>query len=718
MRKIEMGGIVRQRSSLNGLTIDRKPMVWDATSEGEGILDLQTEAPTIASTWNTVAETPITDELLEWPADLFALTNLILARSEAYRFALSPPEEVQWPPRRFSNWADAVAEASGQWGAWLEDRERAFPDLLAEEWTAFCGRVQIPLEHLAEGRDWRACEALLTLHAIADEACAGLGIALSRFGGNGCVYRARGRELLARTGSLARIQSHSLRVLPKVRTPPNGTSIRSFSRYACVQGPGVQARWHKMPIRRNGTDPYARHANLLLLPWPLRVRESDFRPVEGSVQRQTKEPYGFFEFAPSEKLDLDLVDRMIVAARDEVDSVDSVMRPESAVEASEVDDLEALLDSHGVGMLTTGVRQPSSQSDPPCNWVHVGVNPRLEKGGSIPASSGEQWFHVRQNKHHRWSLNEKQILQYHLGGALHPDIRWWETMKVPRRMVHFIEHGDEIAIVSLICEDLAQIDSVAEVIRSVGPTVVYAPLLDGPQISSRWSARYASMLADDPGSAVLTLTSFGMVQRSRPHGRDSSPVVGLLKDPVRGLREIRLESGAQGVLLTVCGSRTTRRSADGRHPIDNATEYFDVAVHQVRASSRGSDWSKPNAGTSAPRVLETDDLTILTGWAQALLEALAYAPERIELLLADAGPSAPWRTAFRIAEPSAQLAQAICFMGRAVREVTSQNTVPGIEALQLLCEEDRSGEDAVEKLVRRVLRSTLYQLRAREASET
>jgi hypothetical protein len=447
------------------------------------------------------------------------------------------------------------------------------------------------------------------------------------------------------------------------------------------------------------------------------VRESDFRPVEGSVQRQTKEPFGFFEFAPAEKLDLDLLDRMIVAARDEVDSVDGVLLPESAVEASEVHDLEALLDRHGVGMLTTGVRQHSTQSDPPANWVHTGVNPRLEKGGSPRACSGEQWFHIRQNKHHRWSLNEKQILQYHLGGALHPDIRWWETMKIPRRAVDFVEHGDEIAIVSLVCEDLAQIDSVADVIRAVGPTLVYAPLLDGPQISSRWSARYASVLADDPGSAVLTLTSFGMVQRSRPHGRDPAPVIALSKDPVRGLREIRLEPGAQGVLLTVCGSRTTRRSADGRLPIDNAIEYFDVAVHQVRASSSPSDRSKSCAGTPAPRVFETHDLTILTGWAQAVLEALAYSPDRIEALLVEVRPGAPWRAAFQIAEPSAQLAEAISSMDLAIRNVLPLDGASRIDALRVLCEEDLLGEDPVEKLVRRVLRSTLYQLRAREAFE-
>ena len=235
------------------------------------------------------------------------------------------------------------------------------------------------------GKDWRMCEALLTLHAIADEACAGLGVALDRSDGKGCVYRARGRELLARTGSLARIKSCFVRVLPKLRTPANGTSLRSFSRYACVRGPTIDVRWFKLPCRRAGTDPRARHANLLLLPWPLRVRESDFRPLEGSVQRLAKEPFGFFEFAPSERLDLDLVGRVIAAARDEVDSVDVVMLPESAVDESDINDLEALLDRCGVIMLITGVRQRSPQPGTfPGNWVHIGVSPGLEKSGSPP----------------------------------------------------------------------------------------------------------------------------------------------------------------------------------------------------------------------------------------------------------------------------------------------------------------------------------------------
>jgi hypothetical protein len=393
------------------------------------------------------------------------------------------------------------------------------------------------------------------------------------------------------------------------------------------------------------------------------------------------------------------------------------MLPESAIDESEVNDLEALLDRRGVAMLIAGVRQRSTQPGQlPGNWVHTGVNPSLEKGVSRPRATGEQWIHIRQYKHHRWSLNESQILQYHLGGALHPHIRWWEAMDVPRRRIQFIEHGDEIAIVSLVCEDLAQIGDLAEVIRSVGPTIVFAPLLDGPQLNSRWAARYASVLADDPGSAVLTLTSFGMVQRSRPHGRDSSPVVALWKDPIRGVREIPLDTGAQGILFTVCAGRGTRRSSDGRWPVDNVNEYFNVAVYQVRASNKGSQSLNSQSEMPTPRVLEADELTILTGWAQALAEALAYAPECVEVLLADAQAGAPWRARFGIAEHSQQLSEAIYFMGKTVRAVAPPQGPPTLDALLISCREDRPGEQGLERLVRRVLRSTLEQLRIRQAT--
>ncbi len=329
--------------------------------------------PTPASLWQAIAGGPIDDDLLEWPPDLFAFTDILLERSEAHRFAWSPPHGFVWPPEELASWADAVAEAGQLWSAWAEDRSGNPPALLVREWQALHGCLDEPLARLSSAENWRMCEALLTLHAIADEACAGLGVALTSSSGSGPVYRARGRELLARRGTLTRFPTHVFRVLPKVRTSPSGTSVRSLSRYACVHPPGVVARWHKIVTgSRRGTDPRSLGCSFLLLPWPLRVREADFHPIEGSVHSLDKEPYGFFEFAPAEGLDLGLLDRTLVAARDEVDDVNIVCFPESAIEEGEVEPLEALLASHGVSGLVTGVRpRPQRSGQLPGNWVHI-----------------------------------------------------------------------------------------------------------------------------------------------------------------------------------------------------------------------------------------------------------------------------------------------------------------------------------------------------------
>jgi hypothetical protein len=705
---MELGCIVERRTDPTSQSRQSQPKEETETMVGQ-------ERPTVASTWQAVSGSPITDQLLEWPPDVFALTEVILGRSQAYRFLLSPHGPGEWPPDRLPGWSRAVEDDARQWSAWVEHRPGALPALVAKEWSVFCDRARMPLEQLAEGHDWRMCEALLTLHAIADEACAGLGVTVSRCEGKGCVYRARGRELLARTGSVARIHPQLLRVLPKVRTSPNGSSLGSFSRYGCVHHPGVDARWHKIPARHSGTDPRADHANILLLPWPLRVREIDFRPLplEGTGQRMDDTLFGYFEFAPSERLDLDLVGRVIVAARDETGGVDVVALPESAVAEDDIDDLEALLEGLGVTMLITGVRGNSrTPGQLPGNWVHIGVSPRLEKGAPLPTSPGEAWFRLRQNKHHPWSLDDDQIYQYHLGGALHPHIRWGEAMVIPRRSLQFLELGEGITLVSLVCEDLAQIDDMAEVIRSVGPTGVVTLLLDGPQLTSRWAARYASVLADDPGSSVVTLTSFGMVQRCRPHGREPSRVIALWKDRTGGAREIPLEAGAQGVVLTMCGGRATRGTADGRLPADNATDWFDVAVHQVRASTMGSG-SPARSERPDPPVLECEELTVLTGWAQALAEALLYAPERAPALLADARPGARWRVALGIEEPSPRLSQAIDSMGRVLRAAMPQGGTPTLDASLIAVRGQQPREARLDKLARQVLRSTLEQARYR-----
>jgi hypothetical protein len=669
--------------------------------------------PTVASTWAALSGREIGDDLLEWPPDMFALADLVLERSQAYRFVFSPPEGEVWPPVRTESWPRAVEEAARQWRSWADECDGDLPGLLATEWSVLRERAgTTTLTDLGRSLEWRTCEALLTIHALADEACAGLGEPLSASDGIGCVYRARGRELLARTGSLARVPSHQFRVLPMLRIAPGGSSLRALARYACVVPPGVDVQWHKVPTRHPGVDRRVDYATLLLLPWPLRIRQTDFHALESIMPTHGDESYGFFEFAPSERLDLDLVDRLLVAARDEVDSVDAVVLPESAVDEDEVEELEVLLECHGVVMLITGVRQQSYlRGGRPSNWVHTGLSPSLEKGRPPARAASEEWLHVRQNKHHRWSLDASQLFQYNLGGALHPNVRWWEAIEVPRRSVEFLELGEETTLVSLVCEDLAQIDEVADIIRAVGPTVVTTLLLDGPQLTSRWSARYASVLADDPGSAVVTLSCFGMVDRCRPPGLEASRVIALWKDPTRGTaREISLEPGAQGVLVTGCGQRGYRRTADGRRRTHDASTWLDVAVSQVRPAAVGSGALRH--GGSPKRMappLSVLDVTLLTSIAQSVAEALAYAPGHVEQVLANAAAGACWRRTFGLEEPSSDLSTAINELSRIVRDTKASGDVPDGDDVLLELSDRLELESGLDRLVRRVLRSALEQ---------
>src|SRR5215470_10973505 len=209
-------------------------------------------ALTVGSLWHDIAGRQLGDELLEWAPDLFAFTDVVLDRSEAYRFTVSPPDGASWPPPEMPDWYLAIADASAAWCAWVEGDGTKLPGLVVGEWAVVRERSATTLDELAIGRAWRICQALLTLHAIADEACAGTGVAVADVSRDGQRFRARARELLARTGTLSRISRQRLRVLPRVRNPVGGPSIRSLSRYVCVRGPEVDAAWNRIPARGVG----------------------------------------------------------------------------------------------------------------------------------------------------------------------------------------------------------------------------------------------------------------------------------------------------------------------------------------------------------------------------------------------------------------------------------------------------------------------------------
>ena len=58
------------------------------------------EEPTLSSIWYVVTQEMIDEDLLEWPPDVFTLTDVILDRSEAYRFAFPAAGGGHRIPRR------------------------------------------------------------------------------------------------------------------------------------------------------------------------------------------------------------------------------------------------------------------------------------------------------------------------------------------------------------------------------------------------------------------------------------------------------------------------------------------------------------------------------------------------------------------------------------------------------------------------------------------
>ena len=170
-----------------------------------------------------------------------------------------------------------------------------------------------------------------------------------------------------------------------------------------------------------------------------------------------------------------------------------------------------------------------------------------------------------QAKHHRWVLDEHQIKEYNLASVLDPKYDWWENIETASRSVEFNTFRGGSTLVALCCEDLARLEPCQNLIRATGPNLVVALLMDGAQIVSRWPARYSTVLADDPGSSVLTLTSSGLMSRTSLSGQVGHRVIGLWKHSKSKSREIELPSGAHACLLRLSWTRNLGEiSLDGR----------------------------------------------------------------------------------------------------------------------------------------------------------
>jgi hypothetical protein len=520
-----------------------------------------------------------------WPADVFAICCSILDRSGALR----------------SLGTDFLSEHNNARERRIEEAKQ-----LATQWRLSAGRL-VPLDAIVDlwdeaivsngyleiaalgSIDFRhqqahktACEALVKLCTIADEVFAGVGINPARAfpiedlqqlnddqQAEEDFWRITGNLLMG----LGRVSDspdlgatlcmdlppQRLRVLPKAQPPTNGLSTRSLTTYLSLC-PTTDVPIHWFQYYSVAND---RKCNLLLVPWPFEVRPSQFVNCDMDGANRS---IGWFGYTPEGDVDAptNKVKELLDKALKEVGSVDAVILPETSVTLDQYETLRSYLCGRGIPVIA-GVCEPG-KVDSIDELQRLGKN-YAAYGFPSKGDWGQQTMFF-QHKHHRWKINSSQIETYSIATQLDPQKIWWEGISLTERSLNFFVLRDWLCSCVLICEDLARLDPAGQFVRAVAPDLVVALLFDGPQIPTRWPAYHATVLTDDPGSSVLTLSCLGMTQLSRPRDQQQNTMigrtVGMWRDPRKGHVPIQIPIGREAALLTITRCPSHCQTADGR----------------------------------------------------------------------------------------------------------------------------------------------------------
>lgn len=358
-------------------------------------------------------------------------------------------------------------------------------------------------------------------------------------------------------------------VLPKVRVAAVGSTLRNLSRNLCLlPGRGEVRCYWESPVQAMPNENSAT-LDVLLIPEPRELRAKDFVPHEDQdvaekELREQKHAWEYFEL--DQNWISDCVRRahflkhcvaLLKNAKLESRSVNAVILPELALDYDLFDRLCELL----------------KEEEPCLEFVVSGSSDNCynEDGNHVLTriwyQDREQILTQSRAKHHRWRIDRSQVNAYALGASLNPKIQnWWENTPLGRRELHFQRFRKSSVLSVLICEELARSDPCHEILRAVAPNLIVALLLDGPQLRSRWPAQYASNLADDPGSGVLTFTSFGLINRSNEQGHyPEARSIALWKDDSGKLVEIQMPKGKgmKGILLSLWSEHTEDQTLTG-----------------------------------------------------------------------------------------------------------------------------------------------------------
>ncbi|MGD1073898.1 MAG: hypothetical protein ABSB15_27620 [Bryobacteraceae bacterium] len=496
-----------------------------------------------------------------WPPDSFALCLSVLKRTGAYVPLLS-----DWPPhpRRADALNGWISEARHLGEMWRQswNAGNTFTEL-SGAWEVLCASLDIPLDEII--LQLPICEALIRIVAAADEASEGVGAPLNdddRLDGD--VFLSTAEAHLMAFGTVCNeVDRARLRTLPRMHTPQSGLTERSLSLYlSLIDSCEVAPEWLSSPFIQKESF------NMLLVPWPFEVLVKQFRVVTDLAESLLPDEFGFFTYDVESHVDLvDIVKSLYKEAMRKLGRVDGVVFPEAALAIEQFHAIRKELPQDC--FLVAGVGRGASGKTRGTNEVRLSFPPLEE---------------VVQRKHHPWKLDESQVIQYGLGGVLSPSFDWWEYADFTDRQLRFIAISADLVLTVLICEDLARPDPVANLVRSVGPNLVIALLMDGPQTKQRWAARYATALADDPGCSVLSLTSKGMAHISRPGTEtNKSRVVAIWKDRFGPANEIELPEGCDAVAVSLSIRYEEEFTADGRGDDNNAAYPVLSGVHPIKS---------------------------------------------------------------------------------------------------------------------------------------
>lgn len=542
-----------------------------------------------------------------WPTDLFVTAAHIVHGSGLLNYFDPDPDSIaqSHTPLAFTLSAEERASCIRAGRAWSEDPEG--PDLILDLWTSISNSAwNKPLRASTYGQGSQPAppawwKNVLMLLIIADEACVGLGappadefperwlvasfenLSTRPFSGGRKIraqaYRARRQPTTYGIDTDPDVAC----VQPKGRISAVGCNLRNLTKNASYIPPAGNLRCHWMQPIRSTTRESDEALDILIVPLPYQIEEEAFVTSLTSGPDDDKRPnWGNFDLKQNWLSDRESVIKFtlehVVKAKKVLrkNPLNGLIFPEYALDEELFNDI-----CHEVKKIEPHLEFAVAGSSSNCDGESA--NFVLTALWDVPASAklkngkSSRYLLTSRRKHHRWRLSQDQIETYDLQRSLPPPASWWETHCIAQREIHLFHFRKTSVFTTMICEDLARSDPCHDILRAIGPNLVFALLMDGPQLNSRWPGRYAATLADDPGTSVLSVTSMGLIERSNATRLyPESRTIALWRDETGKSRELSLEKGAKTLLVSLAAKPAVDQTLDGRTKDNSWSWQYDT----------------------------------------------------------------------------------------------------------------------------------------------